>query len=463
MSRPPDETQQKSGPSQADKLQSYDKIRECFEQVLAASPADETELVWLERRHGGAAYGEGAASGFFENPRLSVLVRVVERRRVGWYRTDTADPILLESGVRQALSIAKIHQPIVSEGPLLPTDREPIRQSPKVYDREICGLDPDILTARLAELCKADEQAQVRWSEMRVAVYNSHGLRRQATATSVGLEASTGRRPGAGWAASAARTLRQVDAQEILERARRVAAPGGATGTVPTSPVPVLLSPEATIELLDALNAHAFSGRAFLEGTSFLSNHRNVQVFDRTVHLRDDGTNLSGLPFPFDFEGSPKRPFDLIVEGTPSTPALGQAQGVAAGLEPTAQAIGGQDALFGNLFLLPGGMSEADLLGAADGGLRIGHLEHVECYEPLQLRIRAVARGVRRIENGELGEALPDCLWETSLLRALARLRGIGTQPISRVVSTTPFGAITAPPIVLEEGDGLSPLAADRR
>ena len=456
MSRRPGDESSPSNPPPAGKLQSFDRIRECFEQVLAASTADETELVWLERRYGGAAHGDGAPPGFFESPRLSVLVRVVERGRVGWYRTDTADAILLESGIRQALSIAKMHDPIGSKKPLLPTDRERLRLPPKIYDREIGGLDPAILAARLAELCENEEGAVASWSEMRLAVYNNHGLRRQATTTSVGLEVSTSRRPGAGWAASAARTLHQVDGQEILGRARRTAAPEGAIGALPTMPVPVLLSPEAAIELLDALNAHAFSGRAFLEGTSFLSNHRNVQVFDRTVHLRDDGTNLSGLPFPFDFEGSPKRPFDLIVEGTPSTPALDQAQGAMAGLEPTAQAIGGQDALFGNLFLLPGGMSEADLLGAADGGLRIARLEHVECYEPRQLRIRAVARGVRRIENGELGEALPDCLWETSLLRALARLRGIGTQPVSRIVSTTPFGAITAPAIVLEEGDGLS-------
>jgi predicted Zn-dependent protease len=218
--------------------------------------------------------------------------------------------------------------------------------------------------------------------------------------------------------------------------------------------VPVLFTGEAVIELLNVLNTFAFSGRAFVEGTSFLARHRNVQVFDRGFNLCDDGTRTPGLPFPFDLEGSPKAPLDLIVDGQPSTPALTYQQGAETGLVPTAQAVGGQDALFGNLFLLPGEASEEELLAAADGGIHVGWLDRPECFDPGHLHLRARARGVRRVEGGKLGPPLPELVWEDSLLRALARLRAVGRDPVVRAVSSTPLGAISAPALVLTESEG---------
>ena len=164
------------------------------------------------------------------------------------------------------------------------------------------------------------------------------------------------------------------------------------------------------------------------------------------------------MPFPFDLEGSPKRRLELILEGQPSTVALNKYQGAEAGMRPTAQSVGGQDALFGNLFLLPGSASEDELLAAADGGIRIGWLQPPECFEPSQLHFRAIARCAQRIENGRLGATLPDFAWEESLLRAFARLRAVGRESAVHSTPTTPLGAIAAPAIVLADAEGFHSL-----
>lgn len=431
----------------------YDEVSACLEQVLNASPADETEVVWLERRHGWANR-LGPQSGFLERPRLTVLVRVVEGSRQGWFRTDTADPNQLESGVRHALAMAKV-QPGVGKRPILPTDTGELRSPPRLIDREISLLDPGLACSLLQRVCPELEQGRLTWSEARLAIFNSHGLRRSAASSEVSLQIIIGTQPGGGRAVGSARTLDALDPESIRQRAHSCHT-NDPVASFPSGPVPILLAPEATVELLNVLNAFAFAGRTYLDGTSFLSRYRNVQVFDQAFNLRDDGTR-GGLPFPFDFEGSAKRPLDLIVRGKPSTPALNQYQGAAAGLEPTAQAVGGQDSLFSNLFLLPGTASEAELLAAAEGGIRIGWLEPPECFEPSQLRIRAVARSVRCIEGGYLGPPLPDFVWEESLLRALARLRCVGEQPIVRSTPTTPLGGISAPAIVLAETEEIPP------
>lgn len=425
----------------------FDDIRSCFDRVLATSVADETEVVWLERRRGRASSRDDEPP-LLENPRLTVLVRVVEGGRQGWYRTDTPDPSLLESGVRQALAMAKVGEKL-KRRPVLPTDGEEFRASRRLLDREISRLEPKAAEELLGALCGDDETARLAWTDTRLVICNSHGLHRSAASTEATLYVASGRGAGSGFAAASARRLTDLEPEVVRDRARRLRG-RGAPAPPPAEPVPVVLAPEATVQWLNVLNAFAFSGRSFLDGTSFLARHRNVQVFDRKVNLRDDGT-APGLSFPFDFEGSHKRALDLIVDGKPSTPALSYAQSMKAGLAPTAQAVGGQDALFSHLFLLPGETAETELLAAADGGLFVGWVDTTECYDPAHLKIRMVARGVRRIAGGELAEPVADCVWHESLLGALARVRAIGDRPVVLATATTPLGGISAPAVVLEE------------
>lgn len=438
---------------------SFEQVLETFERVLSLSIADETELVWLERRYGSVSNLSTRPPGeqdFFENPRLTVLVRVVEAGRQGWYRTETPDSHLLESGVRQALALAKVQEQ-AKRRPVLPRPSD-LTIPDQLFAEDISQLDVPRARQHLEQWCDDKLEGRLSWSETRLAIFNSHGLRRKARATEATFYACAGSGEGMGRASGSARSLLDLHPEAILQRALDTCCTEPIT-TVEEGNYPLLLAPEVSIELINLLNTYALSGRSYLDGTSFLSRHRNVQVFSRDFHLCDDGTRHPGLPFPFDFEGSPKSPLDLIVKGQPTTPALTKYQGGQAGLEPTAQAVGGQDALFGNLFLQPGEASVRELLEAADGGLFIGWLDSPECYDPSQLHFRAKARSVRRIRNGRVAEPVQDQVWEESLLRAFARIRAIGRDPLMRTTSTTLLGAISAPALVLDGSDGLHPAA----
>ncbi len=430
----------------------FDQVSSAFERVLAASPADETELVWFERKYSSVS-SDGKRQDSTERPRLTVLIRVIEGGRQGWHRTDSSHANELETGMRQALALAKV-QPKIKKRPVLPADCRELRFSPQLLDRRVSDLDPRQARTLLADWCGKGLHGRLDWSETRLAIFNSHGLRRSAATSELTFEAVCDR---GGRAGGSARSLETLGADAICDRARRCCGQA-TTAEMPPGPLPVLLAPESTIALLNVLNTFALAGRTYLDGTSFLVRHRNLQVFDQSINLLDDGHRLPGVPFPFDLEGSPKKRLELIVKGQPSTVALNQYQGAEAGMRPTAQAVGGQDALFGNLFLLPGEASDEELLAAAGGGIRIGWLDPPECFEPSQLRIRTVARCVHRIENGKLGAAVPDFVWEESLLRALARLHSIGSEVVVCSTPTTPLGAISAPAIVLADAGGFQAL-----
>ena len=97
------------------------------------------------------------------------------------------------------------------------------------------------------------------------------------------------------------------------------------------------------------------------------------------------------------------------------------------------------------------------MLGRADGGVWVGELQRLECYDTRRLQARGLARRVRRIRDGALAEPLPDLVWEESLLHALGQVRGIGNRSQTLAVPDGALGGIRAPLLVLEESTGLRP------
>ena len=381
-----------------------------------------------------------------------MLVRVLERGRLGMHRTGGAGPGELDAAVRQAVAQSRARDTLQGL-PHLPADEASDTPLAGLSDPEIASLEPAGATKELRKHLDRREVAMLEWGVSEMTVVNSRGVRRHAAVTDCSVRVRCAQTPGAGRAAASSRTLAGLDLAAVVDRARRRHGRGEA-GEVPTEKTVLLLAPEATIRLLELLNNSAFSAAAYQHDGSLLRAHLGVQVFDRRLNLRDDGTDPAGLPFPFDFEGSLKRPVDLIVKGTPKTPALDQRQAAVLGLPPTSHAVAGNDALAQNLFLLPGEDSHDEMLARCSGGVFVGWLDHVECFDAKRIRFRAAARSVRAIEDGSLGAPLPDLIWEDSLLHALSNLTGLGEQTVTW--STGGFaGAFSAPALSLAEVVGL--------
>jgi len=432
-----------------DELLTLDAISEHLAKALVHSPADETELVWIEARQGRAASrGSRVEAGTARHRTL--MVRVLDRGRVGSHRTGFTRDGEIADAIRQAMAQSRIHAPLAGL-PHLTADETAVVDAGVTACPKIAQLGRDGARRLLEQWRRKREAITFDWTFARVAVYNSRGIRRSTEVTSAALQVRQSRRPGGGRAATAARSLEAIDGPALWDVSAARHATGDSTELpgAPGDAVPVVLSGEATIELVALLNRTALSAGSYSEGTSFLREHLGVQVFDRAISLRDDATDPSGLPFPFDLEGTAKRPVEMIVEGIAKTPALDQRQAARLGLPPTAHSISGNDARAENLFLLPGSASEEALLEEADGGLWIGWLDAVAPVEPRRVRFLAHARGVRRIRDGHLAEAVPDCIWDDSLLRCLSGSPRVGEAMTRRLSRDGILGGICAPPLLL--------------
>ena len=424
--------------------------------MIERSPADETEIVWIEKLSD-RAQNKNKQVEITARRERTILIRVIDRKRVGSHRTGIAEPGELDSAVRAAIAQSRSRETL--PGLLhFSADDSPLRTGEdRLWDQEIANLRSRKVEAMFDPWLRRRGTIRLDWAKAQVAVFNSRGIRRQTAVTAANIEARVSRAPGTGRAAGASRFLNLLEPRAVVERARSLHASDEVAG-LPALPITIVLSPEATSELIDILNRVAFSAISYYSGSSFLREHLDVQVFDRSINLRDDAADPRGLSFPFDLEGAPKRPIHLILKGSPKTPALDQRQAAQLGLAPTAHAIGGNDARAMNLFLDTGEVSDSELIRSVNNGLWIGWLDHVECFEPSRVQVRARASSVRRIESGKLSSAIPDLIWEDSLLRAFSNLVGIGSSQVQRISQDGFLGGISTPSMAFS---GVSQLRLD--
>jgi PmbA protein len=422
-----------------------------LEHLLALSPADATEISWLEVRRGQESNGKRRRDSYEQHER-TVLLRVRESGRTGMHRTSVSRPSDLENALREALAQARLSP--ATPAPLPPPGHDAPVATAGLCDPELARMAPARAREALQRLAGKGETARLGWSEGRIAVAGSRGLRRAAEVTSGWVEVIRGRQPGAGRAAAASRSLAGLDLPRVFERARRRQGPPEVVPP-PEGPVPLLLSQEATAGLLEVLNRQAFTSDSFHSGASFLRGQLGQPVFHSSIGLRDDPTDPRGLPFPFDILGAAARPVDLVAGGVALTPAVDDRLARELGISSTPQRVAPDEAVPAHLFLLPGSASEEELLRAVDGGLWMAALESVEVYDPRALRFRAVARGVRHVSGGKLARALPDLVWEDDLRRVLSQVLAVGSELVPLATGAGLFRATTAPMLAVDEVSGL--------
>jgi PmbA protein len=406
-----------------------------LERVLAGSPADRTEISWVELRHGREDTRQRRDGT--ERASRTVVVRVWERGRAGSHRTGVEAVSELAAAVREALGEARLAPPAGYRPPLpaAPAPAAPALSPGALFDPAIAALDAAGARELLRGWTERGEAAQLAWAEGTVCVAASDGRRAAVRATAAALAAARGQGPAAGRAAAAARSLAALDAPAVLARARGREAGAEAPGEPPAALCPLLLAPEAAAALLGLANRTLFASTAYRDGSSPLRGNLGAALFDPAITLADDGTDPRGLPFPFDLAGTPKRPVELVGEGFARTTAVDEPLAAELGQPATPHALSADEGLPTNLFLRPGRRSEEELrreVGEA-GGVEVGAIDAIELYDPAGLRFRARATGVRRIAAGALApdaEALPDLWWEDRLPDALARVIGVADRPL---------------------------------
>jgi len=137
-------------------------------------------------------------------------------------------------------------------------------------------------------------------------------------------------------------------------------------GKLASGPLPVVLDPRVGSSILGHLIG-AITGSAIARRTSFLLESLEKPVFAKGITIRDDPHRPRGLRSkPFDGEGLPTAPRDIIADGVLTGWLMESASARQLGLEPTGHATRGVSGPPGasatNVFMEAGTASPAELM-----------------------------------------------------------------------------------------------------
>lgn len=184
------------------------------------------------------------------------------------------------------------------------------------------------------------------------------------------------------YAHHSARHLARLDPAEAVGRlaGERAAARVG-SGRMTGGAMPVVFDRRLSGGLVSVL-AGAIAGPAIARRTSFLRDAMGQALFAKGVRIVDDPHRPGGLRSrPFDGEGLPVSPTDLVTDGVLQTWLLDSASARQLGLEPTGHASRGVGSAPGvsttNLYMAAGTIPRDTLIAGIDRGVlvveTIGH------------------------------------------------------------------------------------------
>ncbi|MCB8879204.1 TldD/PmbA family protein [Acidisoma cellulosilytica] len=145
-----------------------------------------------------------------------------------------------------------------------------------------------------------------------------------------------------------------------------------------TGKLTVIYDPRVSSSLIGHL-AGAVNGAGIARGTSFLREKMGQQIFARGITIRDDPHRLRGLRSrPFDGEGQPTAPLDLIADGMLMTWVLDGRTAKQLGLKTTGNAARGTSGppspSTSNLYMAAGTVTPAALMADIKEGLYVTEL-----------------------------------------------------------------------------------------
>ena len=285
-----------------------------------------------------------------------------------------------------------------------------------------------------------------------LAVATSGGQRCYAAATEAGFSLTARAGEASSYAADLGRDASVLGVEERADAAINEAAETKNVIDVPDGVHDVVFGGLATGELIGFVPDFGLAASAVAAGIGLVATRPHAVLAPPGITVADDATAGVGLPFPFDCEGTPKGRVELISAGRVGRPVSDRASAAATGGLSTGHAHIARESSpapeAANLIMMPGGASEAELIGGVERGLYIQRLWYNRLVDAEAGTVVGTSRdGCFLIEDGKLTAGLKTGRFTESVLGALARTDGIGSRLISQPVPNVWNGCSSAPAI----------------
>jgi predicted Zn-dependent protease len=411
--------------------------RRLLEDALRRSAAEQTEVVLTYEHNALTRFAGGAVHQNVVEETPTLMVRAVFGRRAGIASTTRIDDAGIAGVLEQAAAIARR----TAENPLFPGLPEP-RSAPDeaVYSMDTFFCTPERRAAMAGAACRRAREAgltasgSVATTGQEIAVANSRGVFAYTPRSAARMAVVAIGEDGSGFAEDNALEMAALDEEGIAARAVDVARRAQHPAAIEPGEYTVVLQPEAVADLTMWLAAMGFSARSVDEGRSFVAGRRGEEVLGENISIWDDGLDLTGLPFPFDFEGMPRQRLSLIEHGIARDVALDTLYGTKLGLPANGHAVRrGLPFDMGpiplHMYLANGTASVEEMIRSIDRGLLVTSFHYTRVVHPLHIIVTGMTRhGTFLIEHGEVARPVKNLRYTQSYVEALRHVQAIGSQ-----------------------------------
>jgi PmbA protein len=411
-----------------------DDIRTVAEAALELSGADGVEVLVMHEWGGLTRFADSAIHQSTAREDTAVKVRVVAGGRVAVASTNDLSKDGAATAARNALELAGMAAPDPQFPGLAPAANVPDREDG--FDEATAATTPEQRAEGVARLVEAvgdgfHAAGAFDTTATEVAVVNTEGAFHYAPMTQSSITTVvSGGEGGTGFAETATRRAPDIDPSAVGRRAYRKAVDSQNPRDLEPGRHEVVLEPWATATLLGFLAYMGFGGRAIEEGRSCFSGRIGEKLMDDAVTIYDDALSPMTIGLPFDFEGTPKRRVDLIVDGVVKGGVHDRRSAKQAGVESTGHALpppNPEGPFPLNLFMEPGRSSLQEMIGATSRGLLVTRFHYSNIVHPREAIITGMTRdGTWLIEDGEIAYPVKNFRFTQSIIEALRDAELIG-------------------------------------
>ncbi len=412
----------------------------------SARHGEQVEAYAVRRRDLDVAAFDGSVESFSAAELSGVGVRVIRESRQGFAYAGTLDPKAFEDVFREARDNAEYGTHDDALGLISPGDFPVERLELDLVAHDFGEFDDD------SKVCAAlDLESDIKAADRRVrtvqtfygdavvevAIANSAGVSDRQERTFASLSAdivvSDGPSTETGFGYELGRSPSQIDPasvrDEAIERATRLL--GGAQPD--SQRVPVVFDPFVSAPLIGVI-VGTFSGEAVMKGRSIFGDRLGDEIASDRLTIVSDPTDPGAFgATAFDAEGVPTSRVPLVRSGVLERFMQNSYTARRLGATTTSSAVrSSYKSTPGvgahSVALEPGVATFAELLGAADGGVFVQHVQGLHSgVNPISGDFSVGAEGCW-IDGDQLGAPFREATIASSLQRILLDVTAVGCQ-----------------------------------
>ncbi len=414
-----------------------EKLFARLEKVLAYSPADETEIIYVGNESGLTRYANSAIhQNVFEN-NSKIYFRTVFGKKIGVASTNSLVNSDLKKTLENSCEIAH-NQP---ENPNFPGLPGPAKyREIDTFDQKTANFTPRNRAMEVKKIIKIADREKFTLAGAfattmgEIAIVNSKGVHAYQPITSASINMIAMSDNSSGYAAGLSRGVDNIDFEKLAETAVKKCALSQNPISLEPGDYEVILEPAAVGALLEWINYVGFGSKSFQDKTSLLAGKIGKKITSSMISIVDNGLNAKSVAFPFDFEGVPKKKVTIIDKGVARGVVYDRTAALKAKTKSTGHALtpesSGMGAIALNLEMAPGKTPRSQMIKKVKRGILVTRFHYINGFidTPNAVLTGMTRDGTFLIENGEIKSGIKNLRFTDAMMRSFKSVKAISRE-----------------------------------